>query len=63
MPRVFGEAANFELKANLFNAFNVLNLQSFGFNTDSTNVQNSSFGKALGGLSGRVVEIQGRFAF
>jgi hypothetical protein len=63
MPRVFGEAANFELKANLFNAFNILNLQSFGFNTDSTNVQNSSFGKALGGLSGRVVEIQGRFAF
>jgi len=38
-------------------------LQSFGFNTDSTNVTNSSFGKALGGLSGRVVEIQGRINF
>jgi hypothetical protein len=59
----FREGANFEVKANLFNVFNLLNLQSFGFNTDSTNVTNPSFGKALGGLSGRVVEIQGRLNF
>jgi hypothetical protein len=57
------DAANFELKANFFNVFNFLNLQPFGFNTDSTNITNPSFGKALGGLSGRVVEIQGRFTF
>jgi len=63
MPRQLGEGANFELKANFFNVFNILNLQPFGFNTDSTNVTNSSFGKALGGLSGRVIEIQGRFNF
>jgi len=63
MPNSFGEGANFELKANFFNAFNFLNLQPFGFNTDSTNITNPSFGKALGGLSGRVVEIQGRFNF
>jgi len=63
MPRFLGEGANFELKANFFNVFNFLNLQPFGFNTDSTNVTNTSFGKALGGLSGRVVEIQGRFSF
>jgi Carboxypeptidase regulatory-like domain/TonB dependent receptor-like, beta-barrel len=63
LPSALGEGANFEIKANLFNVFNLLNLQSFGFNTDSTNVTNSSFGKALGGLSGRVVEIQGRINF
>jgi len=51
------------LKANFFNVFNFLNLQPFGFNTDSTNVTNPSFGKALMGLSGRVVEIQGRINF
>ncbi|MEK6280997.1 MAG: TonB-dependent receptor [Acidobacteriota bacterium] len=63
MPNAFGEASNFELKANFFNVFNFLNLQPFGFNTDSTNITNPSFGKALGGLSGRVMEIQGRFSF
>jgi hypothetical protein len=63
MPRLFGEGSNFELKANFFNVFNILNLQPFGFNTDSTNVTNPNFGKALGGLSGRVVEIQGRLNF
>ena len=62
-PKPFGEGANFEIKANFFNIFNILNLQSFGFNTDSTNVQNSSFGKSLLGLSGRVIEIQGRINF
>jgi outer membrane receptor protein involved in Fe transport len=63
MPGFLGEGANFEIKANLFNVFNFLNLQPFGFNTDSTIVTSPSFGKALGGLSGRVVEIQGRFSF
>ncbi len=63
MPSFLGEGANFELKANFFNVFNFLNLQPFGFNTDSTNVTNPSFGKALMGLSGRVVEIQGRINF
>jgi hypothetical protein len=63
MPDAFGETANFEVKANFFNVFNFLNLQSFGFNTSSTNIGDPSFGKSLGGLSGRVVEIQGRFSF
>jgi hypothetical protein len=63
LPNAFGEAANFEVKANFFNIFNILNLQPFGFNTDSTNVTNPNFGKALLGLSGRVVEIQGRINF
>ncbi len=63
MPRFLGEGTNLEVKANFFNVFNILNLEPFGFNTDSTNVTNSSFGRALRGLSGRVVEIQGRFNF
>ncbi|HKE55868.1 MAG TPA: hypothetical protein VKB46_04170, partial [Pyrinomonadaceae bacterium] len=63
LPNAFGEAANFEVKANFFNIFNMLNLQPLGFNTDSTNITNPSFGKALLGLSGRVVEIQGRINF
>jgi hypothetical protein len=63
LPNAFGEAANFEVKANFFNIFNILNLQPLGFNTDSTNVQNPNFGRSLLGLSGRVVEIQGRINF
>lgn len=63
MPSFLGEGANFEFKTNFFNVFNFLNLQPFGFNTDSTFITSPHFGKALGGLSGRVVEIQGRFNF
>jgi hypothetical protein len=57
------ESANFEIKANFFNIFNILNLQPLGFNTDSTNITNSNFGRSARGLSGRVIEIQGRFNF
>jgi Carboxypeptidase regulatory-like domain/TonB dependent receptor len=63
MPNAFGEGANFELKANFFNVFNILNLQPLGFNTSSTFIPDPNFGKSAGGLSGRVVEIQGRFNF
>jgi hypothetical protein len=63
LPGLLGEGANFEVKANLFNVFNILNLEPFGFNTDSTNVTNPNFGKSLKGLSGRVIEIQGRINF
>jgi hypothetical protein len=63
MPRFFGETSNLEIKANLFNAFNILNLQNFGFNTASTQIPSSTFGRAQGALSGRVIEFQGRFSF
>nr|MBA3767376.1 hypothetical protein [Acidobacteriota bacterium] len=63
MPSFLGEGAFFEIKANFFNIFNILNLQSFGFNTSSTNIGNPNFGIAERGLAGRVVEIQGRFNF
>ncbi|HEV7745501.1 MAG TPA: TonB-dependent receptor [Pyrinomonadaceae bacterium] len=57
------EGATFEVKANFFNLFNLLNLQPFNFNSPSTQVQNPLFGQAERGLAGRVVEIQGRLSF
>ncbi|HVG32754.1 MAG TPA: TonB-dependent receptor [Pyrinomonadaceae bacterium] len=63
MPSFLGEGAFFEIKANFFNIFNILNLQSFGFNTASTQIGNPNFGIAEKGLAGRVIEIQGRFSF
>jgi hypothetical protein len=61
--RLLGEGSNFEVKANFFNVFNILNLQPFAFNTDSTNVTRTNFGMSSGALSGRVIEIQGRLNF
>jgi carboxypeptidase family protein/TonB-dependent receptor-like protein len=58
-----GEGRFFEVKANFFNVFNLLNLQPFNFNSPSTQVTNALFGRAERGLAGRVVEIQGRFNF
>ncbi len=63
-----GENTGLDLRVNLFNAFNKLNLANFGFASDSTRINNGdnpnpSFGRATGGLSGRVVELQARFSF
>jgi hypothetical protein len=63
MAGFLGEATFFEVKANFFNVFNILNLKPFQFNSQSTQVQNVNFGRAENGLSGRVIEIQGRFSF
>jgi hypothetical protein len=73
-----GETANLELRANFFNVFNILNLTSFAFGSDATTIgffdprgpnepgvltNNPRFGRAVSGLSGRVVELQARFRF
>jgi hypothetical protein len=63
IPRGLGESTFLEVKANLFNAFNILNLQSFAFNSPSTIVTDPNFGRAERGLAGRVVELQGRLTF
>jgi hypothetical protein len=63
LGKVLGEGRFFEVKATFFNAFNILNLQSFNFNSPSTQVQNGLFGRAEKGLAGRVIEIQGRLQF
>ena len=63
-----GESSNLDIRANLFNAFNVLNLAPFGFASNSTRINNNDqpnpqFGRATNGLAGRVVEFQARFNF
>ncbi len=62
------ENTGLDLRVNLFNAFNQLNLANFGFASDSTRINNGdnpnlNFGRATAGLSGRVVELQARFSF
>ncbi|MGI8639182.1 MAG: TonB-dependent receptor domain-containing protein [Pyrinomonadaceae bacterium] len=62
------ESTGLDLRVNLFNAFNKLNLQNFGFASDSTRINNGdqpnlSFGRATSGLAGRVIELQARFSF
>ena len=57
------EGAGLEIRANFFNVFNLLNLQPFGFASSSTNILDPNFGRARGGLAGRVIEFQGRFNF
>jgi len=61
--RGLGEAANLELRANLFNAFNQLNLQPLQFFDPGTIVSDPNFGRSLNGLAGRVIELQARFSF
>ena len=70
LPKGFSlsETTGLDLRVNLFNAFNKLNLANFGFASDSTRINNgdqpnTSFGRATSGLSGRVVELQARFSF
>jgi hypothetical protein len=57
------ERANLDLRLNLFNVFNKLNLNDFGYATSSDLVESSSFGQASGAKAGRVAEIQARFSF
>jgi len=62
--RFLGEAAGLEIRANFFNAFNILNLESLAPATSPTDITNTSqFGRPLDGLSGRVIEFQLRFSF
>jgi hypothetical protein len=61
--RGLGEGANLELRVNMFNAFNQLNLQPLQFFDAGTIVTDPNFGRSLNGLAGRVVELQARFSF
>jgi len=58
------EGANLDLRANLFNAFNKLNLEPFRFSSPGTFIENDLFfGRSTRGLAGRVVELQARLSF
>lgn len=57
------EGAFVDLRANFFNAFNMLNLQNFNFGGDGTIIEAANFGRSPRGLAGRVVELQARISF
>jgi len=59
MP-VLGEDAKFEIKANMFNIFNLLNINPSSL---STSVQSSNLGQAGSALGARTVDFQARFSF
>jgi Carboxypeptidase regulatory-like domain len=58
--RVLGEGAKIEFKADLLNAFNLLNINP---STISTNIGSSNLGQASGALGARTVDFQARFSF
>lgn len=61
---VFGEGAKLELRANVFNFLNTLNLTNFVPATAQTDILNTGqFGHASNAYAGRVIELQARFSF
>ena len=61
LPAFMGEGAFLEIRANVFNAFNNLNLNPFRFFAPV--IEDANFGRAERGLAGRVIEFQGRLSF
>ncbi len=57
---MLGEGARLELRADVYNVFNNLNLNP---NEISNNVGSSNFGTITGALAGRVMTIGARFNF
>jgi Carboxypeptidase regulatory-like domain len=58
--RVIGENAKIEIKANMLNAFNLLNLTPTSI---STNIQNANLGQTTNALGSRIITFQARFSF
>ncbi len=63
LPFLFHEDAKLTFRANLFNAFNKMNLKAFEFSKASTVVPDPKFGTATDGYAGRVIEFQARLTF
>jgi len=59
MP-VLGENARIEIKANMLNAFNILNINPSSL---STNITNVNLGQASSALGSRTIDFQARFSF
>jgi len=53
----------FRIQANMYNAFNELQLQPIGNNSGGSNIASAYFGYAQAADSGRVIEVLGRFQF
>ena len=58
--RFIGEHANIEVRADAFNLFNNVNLDS---SSVDTSIVSPTFGQANKGLAGRTVNLQARFSF
>ncbi|WP_263357608.1 carboxypeptidase regulatory-like domain-containing protein [Acidicapsa ligni] len=58
--RILGESAKIEIKANMFNVFNLLNINPSSL---ATNVENSNLGQASSALGSRTIDFQARFSF
>jgi len=58
--RILGEHSQVEIKANIFNVFNFLNITPSSL---STNVANPGLGQASSALGSRTVDFQARFSF
>ncbi len=66
IPKVafLGEGSKLAIRANFFNALNLLNLAPLIPATAQTDIANASqFGRTSGGLAGRVIEFQARLSF
>jgi Carboxypeptidase regulatory-like domain len=62
LPRIplLGENARIEIKANMLNAFNLLNINP---TTISNNINSSNLGQAQSALGSRIIDFQARFSF
>jgi hypothetical protein len=59
----FGHKATLRIQANLFNAFNLLQLQPIGNEGFGTSINNTNFGQSQGADAGRVLEFLARLQF
>jgi hypothetical protein len=57
---VIGEHAQIEIKANMLNVFNLLNINPSSL---STNIVNANLGQASSALGSRTIDFQARFSF
>jgi hypothetical protein len=57
------ETSNLELKMNMYNAFNILNLVPLQFGSAQTYIQDPHFGTSASATAGRTLELQARFSF
>jgi hypothetical protein len=58
--RLLGESARIEIKANMLNVFNLLNINPSSL---STNIANSNLSQASSALASRMIDFQARFSF
>jgi hypothetical protein len=64
LPKLLSEESSLTIRANFFNAFNILNLAPFIPAAAPTDIINQGqFGRAPDGLAGRVIELQARLSF